>query len=193
MIMDLFVKHLVKIKKIAQNIAARHGFYYEVDELINAAYLKYDRAITNNPALIEEQFSKVTTFCYRVQMDMKDYIIDESKYRTKKRLADKDLPVPSFQSMSVTNSEGDAFDVDYYVQCHSHEEGYIQFENKDYLDELCKSAPLSDDEWAIIQGYFYDEKSLKEIGQEIGYAEGTICTKKQKLLKKLLTCSGKLL
>ena len=190
--MDLFLKHLNQIKQMAVKTKSRHYNLYEVDELINAAYVKYDRAVTNNPSLIEEHFFNIKTFLYRVQMDMRDYIREESKSRINKRLEAKDLPVPKFQSISDYRSDGD-FARGYHAYEHSTEEGYAQIEAKDYVDELREKSSLSDSEWAVIQGYFYDEKTLKEISTEAGLSEGRICIKKQKVLKKLLTCSENLL
>jgi RNA polymerase sigma factor (sigma-70 family) len=193
MVMDLFEKNLSKIKSIAYQINMRHNQMYEIDELVNAAYVMFDRAITNNPALIEEQFSTPKILFYRVSRDMVDYIRNESKFRIKQRMEAKDLDIPTFKTTSFQKAERDSEQRDCPFEPYSIDAGYAQVEIKDYVGELCELTPLSDDEWAIIQGYFYDDKSLKQIGQEIGYAEGTICTKKKKMLKKLLTYTEKLI
>jgi len=183
--MDSFVENLSQIKNIARRIIAQHCGIYEVDELVNAAYVKFDRAITNNPALIEEKFSKLSTFFYRIKMDMKDYIRDESKFRIKQRLEKKGLDVPDFATASFQVPEDE--NIHDFFEPFNTEYGYAQVEIKDYIHELCSFTPLSDDEWAIIQGYFYDERPLKEVSEEIGVKQCTGSLKKKKMLKKLLT------
>jgi RNA polymerase sigma factor (sigma-70 family) len=191
--MDLFVKNLTKIKGIARNVSARHCDMYEVDELVNAAYISYDRAITNNPALIEEKFSIPKILFYRVSRDMLSYIRDESKLRIKQRMEDKKIDIPKFKTTSFQAVKEDDNFKESIFEPYEVDKGFAQVEIRDYVYDLCSFAPLSDEEWRIIQGYFYEEKPLLQIGKEMGYAEGTICNKKKKMLKKLLTYSEKMI
>jgi len=187
--MDLFVKNLEEIRQIATKLHFIHGKRYEVNELINASYILFKRAITNNPTLLEKQFSKLTTLLFRVKSDMKCYIRDETNFRIQERLVAKGIEVPMFQNASFQKEyEEDTIP----FEPSNTESGFEEFEVSDFLDKLFMEVHLENDEWDIIQGYFYDEKELKQIGQEIGKAECTISTKKKKMLTKMRPTALKL-
>ena len=180
--MDLFVKNLETIKSIALELHFLHGKRYEVNELVNAAYLGYKRAITNNPSLIEGKFSRITTFFFRVKSDMKDYIRDETKKRIKDRMENKGVPVPNFLTNSFQAPKEE--DQDFFEPSNT-EYGYEEYEISDFLDRVFMEVHLDNDEWDIIQGYFYDEKTLKEVGKDIGLSEGRVCKIKKDMLNKI--------
>lgn len=165
--MDLFLKHLDKIKGIAISISAKFNNRFQVDELVNDSYIKLHRAITNNPALIEGHFSKSSTLLFRIKSDMLDYARTELKLRAK--------DPPSF--IPYLPEEG-------LVAC-STESKFEETDNKDYVEELLLSCNLTDSEWSVIQGYFYDEISLKEMSKNMGMGETWICTKKKDLLDRI--------
>ena len=178
---DIFIENFEAIRRIAQRILRNHKNFYEVDELINAAYIAYDKAITKRPLLINEQYDRLSTFLFRVKMDMKDYIRDKSKFQIKQRMKDKRIKVPSFYNSFYDNSE------DGYKRFISFntEQGYENIDNIDYLDKILKISNLSDFEWKIIQGYFYDERTIKDVGKNIGFSESRICEKIKEILKRI--------
>jgi len=175
--MDLFVQHLGKIKAVALKVSLKFNKRFDVDELINASYILYQRAITNNPSLVDGQFSKLSTFLFRVKSDMLDYA------RAELGLRKKHLPV--FVQMPMQT--GDFFEPD------NTEYGYEEIDNKDYLETLCTSATLTDDEWSIIQGYFYEDRYFKDIGDSIGLSESRVSVKEKEICKKLLQVSCNML
>lgn len=154
---DIFVKNMETIKKIARNFSYRYDNKFEVDELINAAYIGFNRAITNNPALIEKQFSKLNILLFRVKCDMIDYINKELGLRRENPILFIQLPVIH---VPVT------------------EWGYKSIDTRDHVEHLIST--LSDEDWIIIQGYFYDEKPLKQIGEDLGINESSIWQKREK-------------
>ena len=176
-----FIDNLEDIRIIACSLNRLYGERYEIDELVNASYIGYKRAITNNPSLIEK-FKKRSTFFFRVKNDIKDYVREESHLKIKKRMENKDIHCPKFLSTSfIKNREDDR--IKDYTPCHT-DPGYNEVDDKDFLDDILNKAGLSNTEWAIIQGYFYDEKLLKDIGNEVGIKECTVCNNKKSALKK---------
>lgn len=154
---DLFVKNMETIKKIARNFSYRYNNKFEVDELINAAYIGFDRAVTNNPALIEKQFSKLSTLFFRVKCDILDYINKELGLRREQ--------IPDIKLFSEL----------YFPLI---EPGYKAIDTRDHVEQL--TSTLSDEDWIIIQGYFYDDKTLKEIGEDLGINESSIWQRRKK-------------
>ena len=67
----------------------------------------------------------------------------------------------------------------------NHGEDKVQLDQKDYVEKLLLSCELTDDEWSIIQGYFYDERTLKEIGNNMGITESRVSVKKKELLDRI--------
>jgi len=189
--MNIFIDNLDNIKKIAKKISKKYNNYFEVDELVNISYIKLDKAIKNNPSLIEGKFASLSTFLLRIKYDMLEYVRVESKIRKKQRLKDKGQVVPTFTSISF--HEGYKESQGSFLKHSNTEFNYKDIDNKDYIEKLLQISCLTDDEWAIIQGYFYDEKPLKEVGQIIGVNESSICEKRKKMYKKCLLASENML
>ena len=189
---DLFVENLDAVKYVAYKLAKESSFIYNVDELVNAAYISYDKAITNNPSLVEGVFSKLGCFFFRVKSDMKDYILKQSNFRMKKYTEEKGKrykTVPEILPFPVKKDEDGVWG-ECELSCTEH--GYKEVETEDYLDELFMRVELTPDEWHIIQGYFYDEMTMKEIGEEINLTESRISQKKRIIEKKLLACANEM-
>ena len=192
--MDLFVQNMDAIRRVANKVARKSGYRFEVDELINAAYIAFDVAITNNPALIEKHFSrKLSTFLFRVGSDMKDYVRTQTRLKTRQRREEKGTHFPEMITTSFQVKKRDDYSSEQSIyepieaDCH-----ITDAARKDYIANLCWNSSLTDEDWKIIQGYFYEEKSLKQVGKEIGKSEAATCKRKQKVLKKLLTCAKQL-
>ena len=189
---DLFVENLPAIKYVAYKLAKESYFKYDVDELVNVAYISYDKAITNNPSLVEGVFSKLGCFFFRVKSDMIDYMRNQSRSRMKKyreekgkkyKTVPKILPFPSRK-----NEDGKI--ISYEPSCT--EQGYAEVDTEDYLDELFMRVNLTPNEWHLIQGYFYDEMTLKEVGKEINLTESRMVQVKTKIKEKLLACANEM-
>jgi RNA polymerase sigma factor (sigma-70 family) len=183
--MNLFVKHMKLITSVAHSYASLFKGKYDASELINEAYLRYNVAITNNPSLVEGKFAKVGIFLNSVKNDMKDYVRDDTKLRIRQRWEKKGKFFPEFKSTSYKPDDDHnthLFEPADFRESH-------EVEREDLFDALFAKVELSNDEWKIIQGYFYDEKTMKEVGKEIGYTECTISTKNKKMCEKLLACA----
>ena len=178
--MDLFVENLDAIKRVARKIVKTWGNRFDVDELVNAAYIGFDRAVTNNPSLLNTQFNKVNILCSRAKLDMKDYIGVETGVKRKHKITLKYLS--TIASDDWRNADFCSFDM-IDTTC-----PFDEFENSDLLDALFDRVLLTDSEWSIIQGYFYEERTLKNISIELGLSEARVSNKKREILKKLNTC-----
>ena len=169
--MNKFIKNLDKIRPIARNFVFIYKKRFQEDELINAAYLGFLRAARNNPELVDSDSFRVL---YRAKRDMMDYIRVENETRNKYQL---NFINTSFSPDEETN-------ITYFEPEYS-EDGFEKVDNEDFLSHLFNTVSLSDDEWHIIQGYFYDNKTLKELGQEVNRSEPMMCNRKKKLINKL--------
>jgi len=184
--MNLFDKHMDLIESVAARISILFKGKYEISELINEAYLKYNIAITNNPSLVEGKFSNIGIFLNRVKHDIKDFIREDTKFRKKQRWEEQGYIFPTFATTSFQREDEDG------PVLHEPSTNNENDVRKEFLDELFTKVELSDTEWAIIQGYFYSNKTMKEVGLEIGYAESTISNKNKKMCEKLLACANTL-
>lgn len=181
--MDIFVKHLDSIKAIAENIASLHGNRFEVDELVDIAYVGYDRAITNNPSLMELFSNKVGSLMFRVKSDMKDYIREQTSFRRKNRV---DFISSSFQTR--LEDTGDR-NTEPFLEPSCTEKTYEEKENIDLLEAIFNKVELTDDEWYIIQSYFYEEKTQKDIAEVLNCSNSNVCLKTKQILNKLSSCA----
>jgi len=154
---SIFEKNIEEIKMIARKISKQFYNRFEVDELVNAAWVGFDRSISNNPALIKDKFSKLSTLLFRVRCDILDYV--------KKELDLRKVHVPNFMSSSE-------------LHVPITDLGYNEVDNRDHVEQL--TSTLSDEDWSIIQGYFYDEKPLKDIGKDLGISESAIWQRRKK-------------
>lgn len=183
--MDIFVKNMDAIRTVALHYHHLFKGKYEVEELINEAYIKFDRAVTNNPKIIEEKFSNPKLLLTRVKNDIKDFIRDDTKFRTRQRWEKSGKAFPEFKSYSFQVDKDS--DTEFFEPT-SHYTEY-DIEREDLFDALFAKVELSKDEWEIIQRYFYEEKPMKKVGEEIGFSEAAIYNKTTKMCKKLLTCA----
>ena len=168
--MNLFTQDLEKIKKIAEKISFQYNNHFEVDELVNAAYIGFRNAISLNPDLL---FAERFKMLYRAKKDILEYIRKELKNRKKYNI--KFFNVSSLQSdETILQAE---------PLCK--ENGYSKVEDSDFLNVLFEKSQLSSTDWAIIQGYFYDERMLKTIGEDIGLSESRICNRKKEICNRL--------
>ena len=169
--MNKFIKNLDNIRPIARRFVFTYKHRFQEDELINAAYIGFLRAKNNNPELVDSDCFKVL---FRAKRDMMDYIRVENETRNKHQL---NFIVTPF----IADGETDMIPFEQQVD----ESSFKEIDDKEYLENLLNTASLTDVEWHIIQGYFYDDKNLKTLGQEINRTESTMCNKKKKLIEKL--------
>jgi len=158
--MDLFVKHMDDIRGIARKLRAKFNFRFEEDELINAAYLAYDVAITNNPDYVETKFSKPSTFFFRVKNDMKDYIREETKQRLIKRMEDKNVTVPTFTNVSYcpTEDKCDGRPSTFFEPASDY--NHMSLDDYELLNYMLRNTELSDRDHMILQYYYIDNLTL---------------------------------
>jgi RNA polymerase sigma factor (sigma-70 family) len=119
---------------------------------------------------------------------MIDFMRDESRFRQKKRWEETGRwRWPEFK---VTSYQQSPDEVIFEPSCSDSGQG--KSDSKSMVKDLLLNTELTNDEWFIIQQYFYDERTLKEIGQVIGGSESTISQKKTKICKKLLTSAERM-
>jgi RNA polymerase sigma factor (sigma-70 family) len=176
-----------KIEKIAEKMVNYWHGKFEVEELIDTAYIKYRTAIENNPSLVDSVFSNLTTFLWRVKNDMKDYIKKQTGIRTKeKKKMLANTITHSFQRPDDDNGNHGCIS---FFEPQSIDKGQESVDNCELLNEIFKKVELTDREWKVIQGYFWEGKTTKEVGIELGSADknasGTTCNIKNKIVKKL--------
>ena len=169
--MDLFVEHINKIRPIAKKIADYNGDRFDVDELVNEAYMGYHRAITNNPEVFSTGWQRVLS---RAKFDMFDYV--------RKTLGLRHVNHIDFVHMSYQRDDDDERTF-FEPQCQ--DSNFEAFEGDDFLDGLLKKVKLTNQEWTIIQSYFYEENTLKKVGTEIGLSEARTSQKKTHMLERL--------
>jgi RNA polymerase sigma factor (sigma-70 family) len=172
--MDIFVKNLVSIRAVARKAALRYGNRYQVDELVNVAYIGYDRAITNKPSLLET-FKKITSLLFRVKSDIIDYIRHDTQFRRKNKL---NVTTCSFRPSSEEESSWEPSCTEKVV-----------LEDIEEANLLLMNTTLTDDEWFIIQQYFYEDVPLKTVGKRLGLGESAIWKRRAKMYEKLLACA----
>jgi RNA polymerase sigma factor (sigma-70 family) len=190
--MDTFVENLEKIRAIAKKINEIHSNYYNEDELINEAFIGYNRSITNNSELKDKFKTNIRMFLSRVKWDIKDYIRNKSKLKNKQRRENKGQFYPlsvNFSALNTTEEEGQV-KKSFNPSCI--DDNFKKIDNIDLLDCLNSKVKLTNREWRIIQTYFYGEKTLKEIGKKEGISDNRVCTCKTEIIKKYLSVSENL-
>lgn len=158
--MDLFIENLDKIRKVVEFIAGDYGYRYETDELINIAYIGYDRAITNNPSLVYDQFNNIHVLINRVRYDILDYIRNETKTKSKKLMKNAGMTVPLFYNASFLPLSDDNKEDRSYVS--DSEEGYEDVDIRDTLDYLMNNAGLTEVERKVIYIRYAIGKTIEE-------------------------------
>jgi RNA polymerase sigma factor (sigma-70 family) len=62
---------------------------------------------------------------------------------------------------------------------------YLNIEDKETLKSLLKACPLTEREKAIIDGHYFKDKRLYDIGRELGITESRISQLHKETLNKL--------
>lgn len=183
---DLFIKNMKYVRILAIRLCKHFGNKFDIDELISESWVSFDKYIKKYPERYDKLNNNRALFLSVVKGDIYDYVKKENKWRIT-------TDIPEFYSFEIfKKDDNDSIDICFYKH-----HGFRQVDNNDYLHAILdkslksknKQVSLTDTEWAVIQGYFYDEKTLKEVGQDIGIAECSVCSNKNKLLKKLKLCS----
>jgi len=185
--MNFFIQHIDRIRYIARDIAYKHKNYYEVDELVNEAYISYCVMVENSPNWRDGFKYSKGILLRRVKFDIASYIRSESKLRIKQNLEREDKKYPIFVSNSVStleNEEGNNHNLFLEKELGEIDTSYEQIDNKNTLEYLNEKIKLSDKEWSIISEYFYEGKDTNEIGREMDYDARTISYHKNKALDK---------
>jgi RNA polymerase sigma factor (sigma-70 family) len=181
---DLFMENINKIRPIAEKIVSYNSSKFEVDELVNEAYIGFHRAITNNPEVFSTGWQRVLS---RAKFDMLDYVRKKNGSRRKevdKRCSvGKRVKLASIYSMPFQRN--DDKEVNVFFEPVSQEDCFEAFENEDFLDCLLSRVHLTNDEWTIIQSYFYEENYLQDVGKEIGLSEARTSQKKKYMIERL--------
>ena len=177
--MDVFEKNLGAIENIAKNLVYYHKGRFEVDELVNAAYLNFNTAITNNPRIIIKYEEDTRYFCIRVQLDMRNYIRKELGLRNKHQI--------EVVSMTYQDSPKDMLngEISGSFETLIDEPGYKRIDNIDFIEHIIHNFNFTDTEIKILRGYYIDKKKAKDIARDCGLETSYISTKKKALLKKL--------
>ncbi len=144
-----------EITNIAKGLSSFWNNKFEVNELVNEAWIKRKRLKSTDIPLILR----------RAKFDMIDYIrcqegrlqsIDENG---KKRYKPKHITNIVF--IDDNNEEQKAFIFDRPVE----DKSFLSLENKELIDILLEET--TDREETVIRKYFLEEKSLKEVGKEM--------------------------
>ena len=172
--MDLFVEHIDEIRPIAEKLEVSYHERFQSDELINAAYMDFLKAI-ENPEFVAKIKDNQSVLFIRAKMDMMHYVRNELRTRHKNQI--------KFVSLSMEDKfdEEQHFDIkkiDFHV-------GFEEVDNRDFIDAMFDKVTLSEEDWSLIQEYFYDERTLKEIGKDVGKAESTMHKRKANIIDNL--------
>jgi RNA polymerase sigma factor (sigma-70 family) len=159
-----FEKYLFWIRKSAKLIVFKfNNQVFLVDELINEAWI---RGIKSNRQTKSE-------FVQRAYWDMKDYvreIIGREESKNKLR----------FLTNQHTDEKGQELST--FDKCVDNED-IKRIDNRELLGNLLKVS--GEDNRRLINSYYFEEKSLKEIGKENNRAESTTCTRLKKAINEI--------
>lgn len=173
--MDLFEKNIKAIRKIATNLYVLSDRRYEIDELINEAWIKFHNTVKGNDKLLKNP----KLIHKRVHFDMVDYMREKDGARLSKKPSSFISPINEDGENILEDITGDI------------DNNFTSFENRDLLIALNRRVKLTKREWTIIRSYFYGEKTLKEAGQEIGTTETWACRCQKTAIKKYKDCAKK--
>ena len=164
--MDLFIENLDKIRRVVEFIVRRYNFQYEVDELINASYIGYCRAVKNNPSSVYTKFNNTHTLLKRVKYDILDYIREEVKGKSKKNMENAGMVVPKMFNATFLPISDDNKEDTHYVPVE--EEGYEDIDNRDTLDYLMNNSGLTDKEKKVIYIRYAKGETIEETAGIMG-------------------------
>lgn len=193
--MDLFIKNLDEIRKLVTLIARDYKNRYQVDELLNAAYIGFKRAIANNPSLSDTQFRHLHILKYRVRCDIKDYIRYERKDKMKKRLENEGLHFPVMLNASFLPINHESGDINNTKDKHyilDYEEGLADFDRIDALHYLMNNSGLTNIEKRVIYLYFFQENDIRTVADILGRSKSGINNVKIRALKKIQSKAEKI-
>ena len=164
-----FQLYYKNIEKIALKYVSKYNNIFEAEELINHAWIK---------GRLSQRFSK-REFLMRVNWDMLDFIRNyfgrdrlHSKEKTERKIK-KHLPKTNYH-----NSE-DVYD--FFDQIPSKEKNIQRIYDNDLLKNLLKWPSLIQLE--IVFRYYFEEKTCKEVGKDVGLKESQTSIKLQEALK----------
>jgi RNA polymerase sigma factor (sigma-70 family) len=176
---DLFIKNMKYVKNIAKKLKMNFYCRVEINELVGESWIAFDKYIKKNPDKYESISSDIGLFSTIVRRDMYDYVRALEQSRLTQRMELKGYHFPTFSSIDYKDDETTELTASSCIH-----KDFEVVDNKDLLKELDRRSHLTDKEWQVIQGYFYDSKNLKEIGKEMGIKDNGVCNYKKFALDK---------
>ncbi len=181
--MDLFIHNLEKIRKVVGFIVRDYHYRYDVDELINSAYISYRTAIKNNPSLVYDQFNNIHILLKRVRYDIQHYIRTERKVRVKQKMEKVGLTVPLFYNatfLPLNDKKTDKCPIPV-----EEEERYEDIDIRDTLDYLMNNSGLTDIEKKVIYSRYGVEKTIKETAGMMGISASSVNNVRKTAMEKI--------
>lgn len=181
--MDLFLQNIDKIRKVVEFIVRDYDYKFEVDELINIAYIGYCRAVKNNGSLVYSQFNNIHILIRRVRYDIKDYIREQRKVRVKEKMERVGIEVPQFYNSSFQPYNED--DKIAYITPGDNEEGYEDVDIRDTLDYLMNNSGLTEVERKVIYSRYGIGKTIEETANIMGRSPSGINDIRKSAMEKI--------
>ena len=182
--MDLFVENLDKIRKVVEFIARDYHGCYEVNELVNAAYISFNTAVKNNPSLVYTKFSNTNILLKRIRYDVRHYIREQRKIRVKQKMERVGMAVPLFCSSSFQpDNEDDK--IAYIAPPNDREDSYEDVDTKDTLDYIMTNSGLTETERRFIHIRFIQENTMEETANIMGRSVSSMNTYRKEAMEKI--------
>ncbi len=182
--MDLFVDNLDKIRKVVEFIVRDYHYRYEVNELVNTAYISYRTAIKNNPSLVYSQFNNIHVLINRVRFDIRDYVREQRKLRVIEKMERAGIEVPLFCSTSFQSYDEDD-KIAHVAPPDNREDSFEESDTKDTLDYIMNNSGLTAVEKEVIYSRYAVGKTIKETANIMGRSPSGINDIRKSAMEKI--------
>jgi RNA polymerase sigma factor (sigma-70 family) len=179
--MDFFFEHLKGIQQMARKICRSYHGKYEVDELINVAWMDYQVMIEKYPFWTRSYRYPELILYKRVRYDMLNYIRYDLKLKKKKILEKNGSHVPLFISYNAEDKDGEKLSS--FTGSYS-DKGFDKVDNLELLEYLRTRMGLTDREWKILKYYFYNGYTDRLIAEKINISKSRVSQLRNQALKK---------
>ena len=163
--MPEFVDMINEIQSIAKKMSYNWSGYFVTDELVNEAWIRSLRSTNlSAPALIIKRAKYDMVDYIREKMGREYIYVDGKKVKKVKKRG-----IEIFKQKHYTGfhrEDGELTHFDSIFDRPVEDKNFLSLENKELIDILLEET--TDREETIIRKYFLEEKSLKEVGEEVG-------------------------
>jgi len=163
-----FKEALPQLRALANKIVERWGDEFEVDELVNEAWILSEH---------KDEAIDLPLLLRTVHLDMIDYVrkrIGRKQLKAKRPKYITNTTDSDSQRDNPENGHQNDFLSSYFSIADNWNE---EFENRDLIEFLLSVTPPKQTE--VLRKYFLEQKSLIEVGKELGLADSSICNLKK--------------